>query len=172
MNNHEYNNELKRIDLREILIHLIHICVHVEQSKHLFFLGWLVRCGGTNSYSRPFKNLKVTTRNVFIPMAPQSKCVDIVMLCKVHTAEVYDLFQFKFFCDATFNLSLIANHCSKLLQGPFNVMHPSITTRNPFIYDILVMMSPFFVMEQGSLMTKLYISSWMIGLAVNPLVHL
>jgi hypothetical protein len=46
------------------------------------------------------------------------------------------------------------------------------TTRNPFIYDILVMTSPFFVMEQGSLMIKLYISSWMIGLAVNPLVHL
>jgi hypothetical protein len=46
------------------------------------------------------------------------------------------------------------------------------TTRNPFIYDILVMTSPFFVMEQGSLMMKLYISSWMIGLAVNPLVHL
>jgi hypothetical protein len=126
MNNHEYNNELQRINLCEILIHLIHICVYVEQSRHLFFLGWLVCYGGTNSYSRPLENLKVTTRNVFIHMVPESRCVNIVMLCKAHTAEVRDLFQFKFFCDATFNLSLIANHCSKLLQGPFNVIHPSI----------------------------------------------
>jgi hypothetical protein len=126
MNNHEYNNELQRIDLHEILIHLIHICVHVEQSRHLFFLSWMVCCGGNNSYSCPLENLKVTTRNVFIHMEPESRCVDIVMLCKVHIAEVRDLFQFKFFCDAIFNLGLIANHCSKLLQGPFNVIHPSI----------------------------------------------
>jgi hypothetical protein len=71
VNNHEYNNELKRIDLREILIHVIHICVHVEQSRHLFFLGWLVCCGGTNSYSCPLENLKVTTKNVFIHMVPK-----------------------------------------------------------------------------------------------------
>jgi hypothetical protein len=126
MNNHEYNNELQRIDLREILIHLIHICVHIERSIHLFFLGWLICCGGTNSYSRPLENLKVTTRNVFIHMVPESRCVDIVMLCKVHTAKVRDLFQFKFFGDATFNLSLIVNHCSKFLQCSFNVCEPPI----------------------------------------------
>jgi hypothetical protein len=68
MNNHEYNNELKRIDLREILIHLIHIYVHVEQSRYLFFLNWLVCYGGTNSYSRPLEKLKVNIRNVFIHM--------------------------------------------------------------------------------------------------------
>jgi hypothetical protein len=56
MNNHEYNNELKRIDLCEILIHLIHIYVHVEQSRYLFFLNWLVCYGGINSYSRPLEN--------------------------------------------------------------------------------------------------------------------
>jgi hypothetical protein len=133
MNNHEYNNELQRIDLREILIHLIHICVHIEQSRHLFFLGWLVCCGGTNSYSCPLKNLKVTTKNVFIHMIPKSRCVDIVMLCKVHTVEVRDLFQFKLFCDATFNLSLIANPYSKLLQVPFNVIHPSILLRASYL---------------------------------------
>jgi hypothetical protein len=133
MNNHEYNNELQRIDLREILIHLIHICVHVEQSRHLFFLGWPSCCGGTNSYSRPLENLKVTTRNVFIHIVLESRCVDIMMLCKVHTAEVRDLFQLKLFCDATFNLSLIANHCSKPLQGPFNVINPSILLRASYL---------------------------------------
>jgi hypothetical protein len=133
MNNHEYNNELKRIGLREILIDLIHIYVHVEQSRHLFFLSWLVCCGGTNSYSRPLENLKVTTRNVFIHMVPQSRCVDIVRLYKVHTAEICDLFQFKFFFDATFNLSLIVNHCSKLLQGHFNVIHLPILLRASYL---------------------------------------
>jgi hypothetical protein len=126
VNNHEYNNELQRIDLCEILIHLIHIYVHVEQSRYLFFLSWLVCCGGTNSYSCLLEILKVTTRNVFIHMVLESRCVDIVMLYKVHTAKVHNLFQFKFLCDATFNLSLIANHCSKPLQGSFNVIHPSI----------------------------------------------
>jgi hypothetical protein len=126
MNHHEYIKELKIMDLHEILIHLIHICIHVEQSRHLLFLGWLVCCGGTNSPSRPLGNLKVTTNNVFIHMVLHSRCVDIVMLCEVHTGEVHDLFQFKFFCDATFNLSLIANHRSKVLQGPFNVIHPPI----------------------------------------------
>jgi hypothetical protein len=126
MNHHEYIKELKRMDLCEILIHLIHICVHVEQSGHLLFLKWLVCYGGTNSHSRPLENLKVTTRNVFIHMVPHSRCIDIVLLCEVHTGEVHDLFQFKFFCDATFNLSLIVNHRSKVLQGPFNVIHPPI----------------------------------------------
>jgi hypothetical protein len=136
MSNDEYNNELQRIDLCKILIHLIHICVHVEQSRHLFFLCWLVCCEGTNSYSHPLENLKVTTRNVFIHMVPESRCVDIVMLCKVHTAEVRDLFQFKFFGDTTFNLSLIVNYCSKLLHGPFNVIHPSILLRSSYLISI------------------------------------
>jgi hypothetical protein len=126
MNHHEYIKELKIMDLREILIHLIHICVHVEQSRHLLFLRWLVCRGGTNSHSRPLENLKVTTRIVFIHMVPHNRCVDIVMLCELHTSEVRDLFQFKFFCDAAFNLSLIANHRSKVLQGPFNVIHSLI----------------------------------------------
>jgi hypothetical protein len=126
MNHHEYNKELKRMDLREILIHLIHICVHVEQSRHLLFLSWLVCRGGSNSHSRPLENLKVTTRNAFIHMVPHSRYVDIVMLYEVHTAEVRDLFQFKFLCDTTFNLSLIANHHSKVLQVPFNVVYPPI----------------------------------------------
>jgi hypothetical protein len=60
MNHHEYNRELKRMDLREILIHLIYICVHVEQSRHLLFLSWLVWYGGVNSHSIPLENLKVT----------------------------------------------------------------------------------------------------------------
>jgi hypothetical protein len=51
--------------------------------------------------------LKVTIRNVFIHMVPHSRCVDIVMLCEVHIGEVHDLFQFKFFCDATFTLALL-----------------------------------------------------------------
>jgi hypothetical protein len=117
MNHHEYIKELKRMDVREILIHLIHICIHVEQSKHLLFLRWLVCRGGTNSHSRPLENLKVTTRNVCTHMISHSRCVDIVMLCEVHTGEVRDLFQFKFFCDATFNLSIIANHRSKVFKA-------------------------------------------------------
>jgi hypothetical protein len=126
MNHHEYIRELKRMDLSEILIHLIHICIHVEQSRHLLFLSWLVYRGGTNGHSRPLENLKVTTRNVFIYMVPHSRCVDIVMLCEIHTGEICDLFQFKFFCDATFNLSLIVNHHSKIFQDPFNVIYPPI----------------------------------------------
>jgi hypothetical protein len=126
MNHHEYIRELKRIDLCEILIHLIHIYVHVEQRRHLLFLSWLVCRGGTNSDSIPLENLKITTRNVFIHMVLHSKCVDIVMLCEVHTAKVCDLFQFKFFYDATFNPCLIVNHHSKVLQGPFNVIYPPI----------------------------------------------
>jgi hypothetical protein len=126
MNHHEYIKELKRMDLREILIHLIHICIHVEQSEHLLILRWLVCHGGTNSHYRPLENLKVTTSNFYIHMVPHSRCVDIVMLCELHIGEGRDLFQFKFFYDATFNLSLIANHCSKVLQGPFNVIHPPI----------------------------------------------
>jgi hypothetical protein len=129
MNHHEYIKELKRMDLHKILIHLIHICVHVEQSRHMLFLSWLVCHGSTNSHSHPLENLKVATRNVFIHMVPHSRCVDIVILCEVHTCEVRDLFQFKFFCDTTFNLSLIANHRSKVLQGPFNVIHPPILLR-------------------------------------------
>jgi hypothetical protein len=126
MNHHEYNREQKRMDLREILIHLFHICIHVEQSRHLLFLSWLVCRGGTNSHSRPLENLKATTRNVFIHMIPHIRCVDIVMVCDVHIGEVRDLFQFNFFCDATFNPCLIANHRSKFLQGPFNMIHPPI----------------------------------------------
>jgi hypothetical protein len=84
MNHHEYNRELKRMDLRKILIHLIHIYVHVEQIRHLLFLSWLVWRGGTNSHSIPLKNLKVTIRNVFIHMVLHSRCVDIVILCEVH----------------------------------------------------------------------------------------
>jgi hypothetical protein len=129
MNHHEYNRELKRMDLCKILIHLIHICVHVEQSRHLLFLRWPVCRGGTNSDSHPLENLKVTTRNVFIHMVPHSRCVDIMMLCEVNTGEVRDLFTFKFFCDATFNPSLIVNHLSKVLQGPFNVIHSPILLR-------------------------------------------
>jgi hypothetical protein len=126
MNHHEYNRELKRMDLHKILIHLIHICVHVEQNRHMLFLSWLVWRGGTNSHSFSLEILNVTTRNVFIHMILHSRCVDIVMLCEVHTDEVCDLFQFKLFCDAIFNSCLIANHRSKVLQGPFNVVHPPI----------------------------------------------
>jgi hypothetical protein len=92
MNHHEYNRELKRMDLREILIHLIHICVHIEQNRHLFFLSWLVCRGGTNSHSRSLENLNVITRNVFIHMVSYIRCVDIVMLYEVHIDEVHDLF--------------------------------------------------------------------------------
>jgi hypothetical protein len=114
------------MDLHEILIHLIHICVQVEQSRHLLFLSWLVCHRGTNSHSRLLENLKVTTRNVLIHMVPHSRCIDIVMLCEVYTGEVCDLFQFKFFCDANFNPCLIVNHCSMILQSPFNMIHPPI----------------------------------------------
>jgi hypothetical protein len=69
------------MDLREILIHLIHICVHIKQNRHLLFLSWLVCHGSTNSHSLPLKNLTVTTRNVFICMVPPNRCVDIVLLC-------------------------------------------------------------------------------------------
>jgi hypothetical protein len=131
MNHHEYNRELKRMDVHEILIHLIHICVHVEKSRHLIFLSWLVWRGGTNSHSLPLENLKVSTRNVFIHMVPHSRCVDIVMLYKVHTGDVRDLFQFKFFDKATFNPCLIVNHRSKVLQCPFNVIHPPICYCGP-----------------------------------------
>jgi hypothetical protein len=55
MNHLEYNRELKRIDLCEILIHLIHIYVHVEQSRHLLFLSWPVCRGDTNSHSVHWK---------------------------------------------------------------------------------------------------------------------
>jgi hypothetical protein len=110
MNHHEYIRELKIMDLHKILIHLIHIYVHVEQSRHLLFLCCLVCRGVINSHSRPLKNLKVTTMNIFIHMVPHSRCVDIMILYEVHTGGVRDLFQFKFFCDTTFNLSLIANH--------------------------------------------------------------
>jgi hypothetical protein len=115
MNHHEYIKELKRMDLREILIHLIHICVHAEQSGHLLFLRWLVYHGGTNSHFRLLENLKVTTRNAFIHMVPHSRCINTMILCEVHTGEVHDLFQFKFFCDTTFNLSLIVKYRSKVL---------------------------------------------------------
>jgi hypothetical protein len=47
MNHYEYNRELKRMDLHEILIHLIYICVHVEQNRHLLFLSWLIWRRGT-----------------------------------------------------------------------------------------------------------------------------
>jgi hypothetical protein len=90
------------MDLRKILIYLIHICMHVEQSRHMLWLSWLVCRGGTNNHSRPLENLNVTTRNVFIHMVLHSRCVDIVMLCEVHTGKVRDLFHFKFFCDTTF----------------------------------------------------------------------
>jgi hypothetical protein len=66
MNLHEYIKELKTMDLHEILIHLIHICVHVEQSGHLLFLRWLVCHGGTNSHSRPLENLKVTMKYTLV----------------------------------------------------------------------------------------------------------
>jgi hypothetical protein len=72
MNHHKYNRELKRMDLRKIFIHLIHICVHVEQNRHLLFLSWLVWRGGTNSHSLPLERLNVTIRNVFIHMVPHS----------------------------------------------------------------------------------------------------
>jgi hypothetical protein len=126
MNHNEYIRELNTLDLHELLIHLIHICIHVEQSRHPLFLSWLVCCGGTNSHSRPLENFKFTTRNVFIHMVLHSRCIDIVTLCEVHTGDVRDLFQFKFFSGVTFNLSLIANHCSKVLQVNFNVIHPPI----------------------------------------------
>jgi hypothetical protein len=126
MNHHEYIRELKRMDLRKILIHLIHICIHVEQSRHLFFLSWLVSRGGTNSHSLPLKILKVATRNIFIHMIPHSRCVEIMMLYNVYTGKVCNFFQFKFFCDATFNHCLIVNHRSKVLQVPFNVIHTPI----------------------------------------------
>jgi hypothetical protein len=92
MNHHEYNRELKRMNLCEILIHLIHIYVYAEQSRHLLFLSWLVWHGGTNSHSLSLENLKVTIRNVFIHMVPHSRCIDIVMLCEVQTGKVWDLF--------------------------------------------------------------------------------
>jgi hypothetical protein len=130
MNHYEYIRELKTKDLCEILIHLIHIYVHVEQSRHLLLLSWLVCHGGTNSHSLPLENLMVTTRNVFIHMIPHSRCIDIVMLCEVYTGEVCGLFQFKFCCDATFNPCLIVNHRCKVLQGPFNVTHPPILLRD------------------------------------------
>ena len=47
-----------------------------------------------------------------------------------------------------------------------------ITTRNPFIYDVLGMTIPNLVTEQGSSMTKFHYSSWMTGLGVNPFVQL
>jgi hypothetical protein len=72
MNHYEYNRELKIMHLHEILIHLIHICVHVEQSKRLLFLSWLIWHGSTNNHSLLLKNLKVTTRNVFIHMVPRA----------------------------------------------------------------------------------------------------
>jgi hypothetical protein len=124
MNHQEYNRELRRMHLHKILIHLIHICVHVEQSRHLLFLSWQIWHGGTNSHSLPMENLKVTTSNVFIHMVSHSRCIDIVMLCDVHTGEVCDLFQFKFFYDA--NPCLIENHRSNILQSPFDVIHPPI----------------------------------------------
>jgi hypothetical protein len=117
------------MNLREILIYLIHICIHVEQSRHLLFLSGLVCRGGTNSHSLQLENLKVTTRNVFIHMVSHSRCVDIVMLYEVHIGELRDLFQFEFFYDATFNPCLIVNHHSKVLQGPFSVIHPPILLR-------------------------------------------
>jgi hypothetical protein len=126
MNLHEYNRELKRMDLREILTHLIYICIHIEQSRHLLFLSWLVWREGTNSHFLTLENLKVTTGNVFIHKVPHSRCIDIVMICEVHTGEVRDLFEFKFFCDATFNPCLIVYHRSKVLQGSFNVIHSPI----------------------------------------------
>jgi hypothetical protein len=112
------------MDLCEILINLIHIYVHVEQNRHLLFLSWLVFRGGTNNHSLPLKNLKVTTTNVFIHMVLHSRCVDIAMLYKLYSCVVCDLFQFKFFYNATFNPCLIANHQSKVLQGHFNMIHP------------------------------------------------
>jgi hypothetical protein len=126
MNLHEYNRELKRMDLREILTHLIYICIHIEQSRHLLFPSWLVWHEGTNSHFLTLENLKVTIGNVFIHKVPHSRCIDIVMICEVHTGKVRDLFEFKFLCDATFNPCLIVYHRSKFLQGPFNMIHSPI----------------------------------------------
>jgi hypothetical protein len=129
MNHHEYNRELKRMDLHGILIHFIHIYVHVEQ-KQTSALPELAGMVWRHQQSFPsIGNLKVAIRNVFIHMVPHSRCVDIVMHCEVHTGEVRDLFQFKFFCDAIFNPCLIVNHRSKVLQGPFNVIHSPILLR-------------------------------------------
>ena len=107
MNHHETIRKRKSMHLHKILFHLIHIGVHIEQSRRLLFLSWMVCRGGTNSRALPLKNLKVTTRNVFIHMVPHSRCIDIVMLCEVYTGEVCYLFYFKFFCDATFTLALL-----------------------------------------------------------------
>jgi hypothetical protein len=112
MNHHETIRKLKSMGLREILFQLIHIGVHIEQSGHLLFLSWMVCHGGTNNCVIPLKNLKVTTRNVFIHMVLHSRCIDIVVLYEVYTGEVCYLFHFKFFCDATFNSCLIPNHRS------------------------------------------------------------
>jgi hypothetical protein len=95
MNHHETIRKRKCMQLHEILFHLIHIGVYVEQSRRLLFLSWMVCRGGTNSRALPLKNLKVMTRNVFI-----------------HTSEVCYLFYFKFFSDLTFNSCLIVNHLS------------------------------------------------------------
>jgi hypothetical protein len=112
MNHHETIRKLKIMHLCEILFHLIHILVHVEQRRCLLFLSWMVYRGGTNNCALPLKILKVTTRNVFIHMVPHSRCVDIVILYEVYTGEVCYLFYFKFFCDVTFNSCLIVNHRS------------------------------------------------------------
>jgi hypothetical protein len=112
MNYLETIRKQKNMHLREILFHLIHIGVHVEQNRPLLFqVGWYV-VKSPNNRALPLKNLNVTTRNVFIHMVPHSRCIDIVMLCEVYTGEVCYLFYFKFFCNATFNSCLITSHRS------------------------------------------------------------
>jgi hypothetical protein len=92
MNHHETIRKWKSMHLSKIWFHLIHIGVHVEQSRCLLFLSWMVHRGGTNSHAPPLKNLKVTTRNVFIHMVPHNRWIDIVMLSKLYTSEVCYLF--------------------------------------------------------------------------------
>jgi hypothetical protein len=112
MNHRKTIRKWKSMHLCKILFHLIHIGVHVEQSRRLLFLSWMVCRGGTNVRVLQLKNLKFTTMNVFIHTVPHSRCVDIVILYKVYTGEVCYLFYFKFFRDTTFNSCLIANYRS------------------------------------------------------------
>jgi hypothetical protein len=101
MNHHETIRKMKIMHLCEISFHLIHIWVHVKQSRRLLFLSWMVCHRGTNSRALPLKKLKVTIRNVFIHMVSHSSCVDIVMICEVYTSTtknllIHDVFRVTF----------------------------------------------------------------------------
>jgi hypothetical protein len=101
--------------LNEIFVHLLHICVHIQQCNVSFLYAHFVDQTSTHGLSSPLKQLEIAPRCLMRGVVARYISINVIFFCKLCAHIVRDLLEIECLGNASLHSCFISDGCFKPL---------------------------------------------------------